>query len=86
MGDPDTIPAGRYGRQAREHWRLGHVSGRIIGGQCAHSAEFRIWEAPGIVYATDAAGTARESEAWFPAATHTAITYPAGLCCVRNAG
>jgi len=81
MADPDAVPAGRYGREALQHFGVwDQVSSQIARaenvraalGLVAHGA------APlGIVYATDArAEPAVHIVGVFPAGSHTPITYP----------
>ena len=81
MADPDSVPAGRYGREALQHLGVwDQVSGQIARaenvraalGLVAHGA------APlGIVYATDALAEPHvRMVGLFPAASHAPITYP----------
>ncbi len=81
MADPDSVPAGRYGRAALQHlgvWES--VSGRITRAESVRAALMLVarGEAPlGIVYATDAAATkAVRIVDTFPAASHPPIRYP----------
>lgn len=84
MGEPATVPAGRYGRQALQ--RLGWwpaLQGRIAGAEDVRAALAFVARgdcALGIVYATDAALAPQvKVVARFPAATHDAIVYPFAL-------
>jgi molybdate transport system substrate-binding protein len=81
MADPDSVPAGRYGREALQHLGVwDQVSGQVARaenvraalGLVAHGA------APlGIVYATDALAEPHvRMVGLFPAASHAPITYP----------
>ena len=81
MADPDSVPAGRYGRDALQHLGVwDQVSGQVARaenvraalGLVAHGA------APlGIVYATDAFAEQRvRIVGVFPAASHAPIDYP----------
>ncbi|MFC3672747.1 molybdate ABC transporter substrate-binding protein [Novosphingobium pokkalii] len=81
MGDPDAVPAGRYGKAALE--RLGVWS--LVQGQVARAENVRAalalvahGAAPlGIVYATDArAEPGVRVVGVFPAGSHAPITYP----------
>jgi molybdate transport system substrate-binding protein len=84
MGDPDHVPAGKYGKQALEH--LGVWSG--IEARVARAKDVRAaltlverGEAPaGVVYSTDAAVSDRVRAAGtFPADSHPAIAYPVAV-------
>jgi molybdate transport system substrate-binding protein len=81
MADPDSVPAGRYGREALQHLRVwDQVSGQVARaenvraalGLVAHGA------APlGVVYATDALAEPHvRVVGLFPAASHAPIAYP----------
>lgn len=92
MGNPDSVPAGKYGRQALE--KLGvwsAVEASVVRAENVRSA-LRFVEvgeaAAGIVYATDAkaAGAAVSVSGTFPADSHTPITYPAAVVAGKNAG
>lgn len=81
MGDPDAVPAGRYGKAALE--RLGVWS--AVQGQVARAENVRAalalvadGAAPlGVVYATDArAEPGVRVVGVFPAGSHAPITYP----------
>jgi molybdate transport system substrate-binding protein len=82
MGDPETVPVGRYGKAALT--RLGvwdSVSARVIAADNVRTALNFVarGEAPlGIVYATDARSSTRVRVVdTFPAGSHEPITYPA---------
>ena len=84
MADPDSVPAGRYGRSALEHlgvWTS--VEQRIARAENVRAALALVarGEAPfGIVYATDAqAAKGVRVVGTFPADSHPAIVYPAAI-------
>ncbi len=81
MADPDSVPAGKYGKAALE--KLGVWSGverKVVRGDSVRTALNFVArdEAPlGIVYETDAFAEKRVVVvARFPADTHPAIIYP----------
>lgn len=85
LADPDSVPAGKYAREALTHvgaWDA--VASSVARAENVRSA-LRFVEtgdaAAGIVYATDAAaaGSAVQVVGVFPAGSHTLITYPAAL-------
>jgi molybdate transport system substrate-binding protein len=84
LGDPDTVPAGRYARQALIALGLwDQVAGRLAPAENVRTALQFVarGEAPlGVVYATDARiePRVRLIDA-FPTNTHPAIVYPAAL-------
>jgi molybdate transport system substrate-binding protein len=90
MGDPNAVPAGKYGKAALT--RLGvwpSVQGRVAAAENVRAALALVsrGEAPlGVVYATDArAATGVRVLGIFPASSHTPITYPiASLATSRN--
>ena len=89
MGDPESVPAGRYGREALESLGIwSTVSSRIIPADNVRTALNFVarGEAPlGIVYATDARLEPRVKViASFPPGSHAAIVYPAAA--VTGAG
>jgi molybdate transport system substrate-binding protein len=82
MGDPSTVPAGRYGKAALETlgaWNA--VSSRIAAAENVRAALALVsrGEAPlGIVYRTDAkADPSVRVVATFPADLHPPVVYPA---------
>jgi len=81
MADPDAVPAGKYGAAALA--RLGvwdAVKNRVARAENVRAALALVerGEAPlGIVYATDAAASAKvRVVGTFPAGSHPPITYP----------
>lgn len=81
MADPDSVPAGKYGRAALE--KLGvwpAVSGHVVRAENVRAALLLVERsaAPyGIVYETDARASPKVRIAGvFPAASHTPIVYP----------
>jgi len=85
LADPDSVPAGKYAREALTHvgaWDA--VASSVARAENVRSA-LRFVEtgdaAAGIVYATDAAaaGSAVQVVGVFPAGSHTPITYPAAV-------
>ncbi len=84
MGEPDSVPAGRYGKQALQQLGLWQdVQDHVAPAEnvraalaLVESGEARL----GIVYATDAAASDKvQVRAIFPAASHDAILYPAAV-------
>ena len=92
MADPDSVPAGKYGKAALE--KLGVWSGverKVVRGDSVRTALNFVArsEAPlGIVYETDAFAEKRVAVvARFPVETHPAIIYPlAALAGGKHAG
>ena len=84
MGEPSSVPAGIYGKQALQslHW-WEKVQSRVVGTDDVRTALAFVEHgecALGIVYATDAAISDRvEVLASFPDATHDPIVYPFAL-------
>lgn len=81
LADPESVPAGRYAREALT--RLGawpQVSGRLARAENVRAALALVarGEAPlGVVYATDALAEPRvRIVGQFPAASHRPIAYP----------
>ncbi|WP_294391972.1 molybdate ABC transporter substrate-binding protein [uncultured Sphingomonas sp.] len=81
MGEPASVPAGKYARQALT--RLGiwpAVASKVAGAENVRAALALVerGEAPfGIVYATDALASRRvRIVGTFPTASHAPITYP----------
>ena len=84
MADPDSVPAGKYGKAALE--KLGAwtaVAPAVIRGDNVRTALAFVERgeaAAGIVYGSDAALTAKVKVAGvFPADSHPAISYPAAV-------
>lgn len=90
MGDPEHVPAGRYGRESLDWlgWWAG-VEGRLITAQDVRAALrlVEIGEADaGIVYSTDAQGSQRVRVlATLPEESHVPIRYPVALTKSANA-
>lgn len=90
MGDPNSVPVGKYGKEALT--RLGvwaSVQGKVAAAENVRAALALVsrGEAPlGVVYATDARAAAGvRVVGTFPASSHTPITYPiASLATSRN--
>ena len=84
MADPDSVPAGKYGKAALEALQVWpSVSGRIARAENVRAALNFVsrGEAPlGIVYRTDAAADKKvRIVGTFPASSHPAIVYPAAI-------
>lgn len=84
MADPDSVPAGKYGKAALEALGLWpQVSAKIIRADNVRTALNFVarGETPlGIVYRTDASAEDRVRViATFPAGSHPPIVYPAAL-------
>lgn len=84
MGEPSSVPAGVYGKQALQslHW-WEKLQSRVVGTDDVRTALAFVERgecALGIVYATDAAISDRvEVLASFPDETHDPIVYPFAL-------
>ena len=84
MGEPTTVPAGIYGKQALQslHW-WEKLQSRVVGTDDVRTALAFVERgecALGIVYATDAAVSDRvEVLATFPEETHDPVVYPFAL-------
>ena len=92
MANPDSVPAGKYGKEALE--KLGawaKVEKSVVRAENVRAA-LRFVEqgeaAAGIVYATDAkaAGASVAVMGTFPADSHTPIAYPAAVLAGKGAG
>jgi len=90
MADPDSVPAGRYGKAALERlgaWRM--VAPRVVRAENVRAALALVERgaAPyGIVYATDARASKLRIMGVFPATSHAPIVYPiARLKAARSA-
>src|SRR5262245_39241784 len=84
MGDPDHVPAGKYGKAALENLQVwSSVADRIARAENVRAALLFVsrGEAPlGIVYRTDAAADKNvRIVGTFPANSHPPIIYPAAL-------
>ena len=84
IADPDSVPAGRYGKAALENLGLwAALEDRLARAENVRAALALVerGEAPlGIVYATDAQASDRvRVVAGFPAASHPPIDYPVAL-------
>lgn len=92
LGDPDSVPAGKYAQQALEHFGAWTAVEPSIARAENVRAALRFVEtgdaAAGIVYSTDAkaAGASVLIVGEFPAASHTPITYPAAILAGKEAG
>lgn len=89
MADPDSVPAGKYGKAALEKlgiWQA--VAPHVAGAENVRAALLFVdrKETPlGIVYATDAASDPNvEIAGVFPVNTHPPIIYPAALTAASN--
>lgn len=81
MGDPDHVPAGRYGKAALETLGIwASVEGQVARAKDVRAALALVERgeaAAGIVYATDAALSDEvEVVATFPSGSHQEIVYP----------
>ena len=84
MADPDSVPAGKYGKAALEKLGIWHsVAPHVAGAENVRAALLYVdrKETPlGIVYATDAASDPKvEIAGVFPENTHPPIIYPIAL-------
>jgi len=84
MGDPEHVPAGRYGKQALEHLQLWTAvqPSTVYTADVREALNFvdRGEAAAGIVYATDAALSPNVRVAdTFPADSHDPIVYPVAM-------
>lgn len=84
MADPDSVPAGKYGKMALVNLGVWPgVAGRIARAENVRAALALVerGEAPfGIVYATDARASAKVRViGMFPPGSHPPITYPLAL-------
>jgi molybdate transport system substrate-binding protein len=89
IGEPDSVPAGRYGKAALEALGIwGQVqpkAARTKDVRAALALVERGEAAAGIVYATDAALSKKVRVAGeFPAETHPEIVYPIALVAGRD--
>jgi molybdate transport system substrate-binding protein len=84
MGEPGSVPAGKYGKEALTNLGVwDSVSSKVVAADSVRSAMAFVQngEAPfGIVYATDAASSNQVRVAGtFPLSSHKRITYPVAL-------
>jgi molybdate transport system substrate-binding protein len=90
MGDPMSVPAGRYGREAMESLGLWPaLEPRALLAENVRAALAFVARgdvALGLVYATDARGTGVDVLAQIPADAHTPIAYPAAILPGADAG
>jgi molybdate transport system substrate-binding protein len=89
IGDPDSVPAGKYARTALTNlgvWK--DVENKLVRGDSVRTALVFVerGETPlGIVYATDALLDPRVRIVdYFPAGTHAPIVYPVALTVTAN--
>ena len=92
LGDPDSVPAGKYAKEALEHYGAWTgVEASVARAENVRAA-LRFVEtgdaAAGIVYATDAkaAGPSVLIVGTFPEGSHTPVTYPAAILSGKGAG
>lgn len=92
MANPDSVPAGKYGKEALEKFGAwAAVEPSVVRAENVRSA-LRFVEAgeaaAGIVYATDANAAAASVTVvgTFPAESHTPITYPAAIMAGKSEG
>ena len=83
MGDPLSVPAGRYAQEALENlgfWQALAPRALLTEDVRAALAYVARGDVPlGLVYASDAAGIAVEVAARIPAAAHAPIVYPGAV-------
>ena len=84
MANPEAVPAGKYGKAALERLKLwDNVARKVAATDNVRAALALVesGEAPlGIVYATDAAASAKvRVVATFPAGSHPPIRYPVAI-------
>lgn len=90
MADPDSVPAGKYGKAALEHLGVwSSVQTRIARAENVRAALALVsrGEAPfGIVYQTDAAADPKvKVVGFFPEDSHPPITYPVAAVATSTA-
>lgn len=92
LADPDSVPAGKYAKEALEHFNVWPKVEPSIAKAENVRAALRFVEtgeaAAGIVYTTDAkaAGDKVLIVGQFPADSHTPITYPAAVLAGKAEG
>jgi molybdate transport system substrate-binding protein len=84
LGDPDSVPAGRYGKAALDNMKQWDaLQGSVVRAKDVRAAMAFVERgeaAAGIVYATDALVSQKvRIVATFPEATHPPIVYPLAL-------
>ncbi|MBL8629636.1 MAG: molybdate ABC transporter substrate-binding protein [Rhodospirillaceae bacterium] len=84
MGDPDSVPVGKYGKAALENLGVwADVEKSVVRAENVRAALAFVERGEakaGIVYATDAAVAKNVKVVdTFPAASHPAVTYPVAL-------
>jgi len=91
MANPDAVPAGKYGKAALTQLKLwDQVAGKVAATDNVRAALALVesGEAPlGIVYATDAAASAKvRVVATFPAGSHPPIRYSVAILAASTSG
>ncbi len=84
MGDPDSVPVGRYGKAALENLGVwGEVEANVVRADSVRAALAFVERgeaAAGIVYATDVAATKKVGIVGsFPEASYPPVSYPIAL-------
>ncbi len=86
VGDPEHVPAGRYARQALEHygvWGALEAGDKLVYSQSVRAVLALVEQgevSAGVVFRSDAAGSSLVSEAFaFPPETHSPIRYYAAV-------
>ncbi len=91
IGDPDSVPAGKYARSALTSLGVWNdVADKVVRGDSVRTALVFVerGEAPlGIVYETDALIDKQVRIVdYFPASSHTPIVYPIALTAPASSG
>jgi molybdate transport system substrate-binding protein len=93
IANPDSVPAGRYAKEALEHFKAWAGVEKDTARAENVRAALRFVEtgeaAAGIVYATDAKASGEEKVVTvgeFPADSHTPITYPVAIVAGKSEG
>lgn len=92
LADPDSVPAGKYAKEALEHFGVWESVVKSVARADNVRAALRFIEtgdaAAGIVYSTDAraAGDSIQIVGEFPADSHTPVTYPAAILTGKSEG
>lgn len=89
IGEPNSVPAGIYGREALTHWGVWDaVQPKLIPSADVRSTLVHVESGEvnvGIVYQTDASISKKVSTVYqFPDSSHSPIVYPAAV--LRNTG